>query len=130
MTETPRCPSGVGAAGRALWKRIVGDVAPELELDQRDLAVLSRAAKTADRIAELDAAIERDGLVLVNSKGDTRLHPAAAELRLNEASLARLLGGIDLDDAAAGSQSGVSRRARKAAQERWRHAGPSRRESA
>jgi hypothetical protein len=111
-----------------LWKRIVSDVAPELELDQRDFAVLARAARTADRIAELDAAISGDGLVLVNRKGDTRLHPAAAELRLCEASLARLLGGIDLD-VAAGGQSAVSRRARKAAQERWRHAGPSRRAS-
>jgi hypothetical protein len=128
MTETPRCPSGVGAAGRALWKRIVGDVAPELELDQRDFAVLARAAKTADRIAELDAALSGDGLVLVNGKGDVRLHPAAAELRLLETSLARLLGGIDLDDAAS-SQSAVSRRARAAAQARWANVGPSRRAS-
>ena len=65
-----------------------------MEFDARDLTVFERAAKVAERIAELDAAIRRDGLTSRPSactqcgvRPQGRLHPAAAELRQLEIRL-------------------------------------------
>jgi phage terminase small subunit len=125
VSDSPAPPAGTGPSGRALWRRIVSDLDASLELDQRDVETLGAAADLADRIRGLKAAIERDGLILDGSRG-SRLHPAVAELRMSEQALVRHLSMLDLD-AAAVSQSTVSRGARKRAEKQWAVAGPSRR---
>ena len=55
-----------------------------------------------DTIAQLRARVKKDGLMLASSQG-TRLHPAIAETRQQQLTLARLLAtlqvpGLDEDD--------------------------------
>jgi phage terminase small subunit len=113
VSTSPSPPRGTGPSGRALWRRIVADLDPEWELDQRDLEVLARAAVAADRIATLQKAITAEGLLLETARGP-RLHPAAVELRQLETAFVRHLAQIDLEPDAK-SQTARSRSARSAA---------------
>jgi hypothetical protein len=70
VSTPPKTPTGLAAAGKALWKRIVSDLPGTLEFDQRDLVVLGRAAKLSDRIAEADKAVERDSAVQTRTACD------------------------------------------------------------
>ncbi len=115
--DCPRPPKALAAAGRALWRRIASDLDDELVFDGRDLLVLERACRLADRMVALEDSIVRDGAV-----GDTdagpRLNPAVTELRQSDVALMRLLSMLDLDDDAV-PQTPTARRARRAAQTRW-----------
>lgn len=57
---------------------------------------------TADRIEELDRLVERDGLMVAGSKGQSRLHPAVQEARMARAELSRLLDRLQLPVSADG----------------------------
>jgi phage terminase small subunit len=122
----PTPPTGLGADGKQLWEHICSDVSSEVELDERDLAILAAASDLADSIRELKAAVKRDGRVLESSRGEVRVHPAVAEIRQAGQAQARLLGLIDMDLTGA-SQSAGSRKARELARRRWASAGQSRR---
>jgi phage terminase small subunit len=107
-----------------LWKRICSDVSDEVELDERDHAILAAACDQADSIRELQQAL-RAGRVIEGRHGP-RCHPAVAEVRQAQQAQARLLALIDLDLSGV-SQSTSSRKAREASRRRWAQAGPSRR---
>jgi hypothetical protein len=96
MTDSRLMSPKLGPAGAALWRRIVADVPDELELDARELSLLESAACAADRVAELEALIARDGLMLAGSKGQARLHPAVAEARMTRQLCSILLSKISL----------------------------------
>jgi P27 family predicted phage terminase small subunit len=96
VSATLKAPKGLGTAGRALWRRIVGDVAGGWELDARDLALLEAACRAQDRATELDAAVEHDGLMVAGSKGQEVLHPAVAEARLQRQLAAGLLAKVEM----------------------------------
>ncbi|HZA16717.1 MAG TPA: hypothetical protein VE645_07445 [Pseudonocardiaceae bacterium] len=85
----PKAPRGTGAAGRALWRSIVGTY--ELEVHER--VVLGQLVKVADRIAALDSIVDEDGVLV-----DGRAHPALIESRLQRLTLARLLTTLRLPD--------------------------------
>jgi hypothetical protein len=121
----PAPPGGIGPSGRAVWRKVVNDLDPSLELDARDLIVLAQAAKLADTIHALEKAVEEDGRVLHGSRG-IRLHPGVSEVRQSQIVLGRLLSQIDMDVTGV-SQSASSRKARELARRRWAQAGPSRR---
>ncbi|MFR9806928.1 hypothetical protein ACL02T_32235 [Pseudonocardia sp. RS010] len=114
-------PAGLGARGAALWRglhdRYAFDVAEELLLVE-----LCRTADTAD---ELAAVLRRDGVTTAGSKGQTRVHPAVAELRNTQLAAARLVRELDLPDEEAEAtvidpqKRMRSEAARKAAQARW-----------
>ena len=90
-------PSGLGPAGRSLWRRVVADVPADVELDARDLIFLEQAGRASDRVSELEELIARDGLMIAGSKGQDRLHPAVAEARMQRQLVAVLLSKIELD---------------------------------
>jgi hypothetical protein len=113
-------PAGLRKAGRATWQKMIKDVPAALELDQRDLLVLSEASRLADTIADLEDALKREGVVL-----NGKLNSVVAELRQSRVAYTRLLAQIDLDVTGA-SQTATSRAARSAARRRWANAGPSR----
>jgi phage terminase small subunit len=117
MTEPkrPKPPTGLSAAGKRLWTTIVADVAPEMELDARDLDVLGEACAMQDTIASLEKAIKRDGEVLDGARGP-RTHPAVIELRQARVAKMRLLCAVDLSDRV---MTPASLRAKKAAEVRW-----------
>lgn len=114
-------PNGLGAAGRRLWKAILDDIDAGWELDARELDCLERACRCADRIADLEAEVKRDGVTVAGSRGQTTLHPAISEIRQTELTRLRLLSAIELVDpkAAVRSATPAQARGRHAAQVRW-----------
>lgn len=85
----PRPPTGTRAAGRRLWEAITGDY----ELDEHELALAVEAVRTVDLLAELDAAVRKDG-ALIDSPQGLKAHPAAVEARQQRIALARLLAAL------------------------------------
>jgi phage terminase small subunit len=119
--STPRIPAGLGSAGKSLWKAILGDIAADWELDRRELRHLERACVVADRLAELDAAVEREGAMVKGSRGQPVVHPAVSEARQLELVQLRLLASLELEDPEHRRERGTpaSKAARKAARSRW-----------
>jgi hypothetical protein len=113
MTTAAKCPRGLRAPGKRLWRAISGD----LLLDERELALLEMAARQADDIAALEAEVRRDGVTATGSMGQPRVSGALAELRQARLAVARLLGQIDLPNDETASDA--SRRGQSAAQKRW-----------
>jgi P27 family predicted phage terminase small subunit len=113
----PVVPGTLGAAGRELWARIAGDVPEGWRLDERELRALEAACRCADDVAELEAAVERDGFTVEGSQGQPRAHPALdliVRLRGLEASLLRRL---ELEPPRV--RSPVEARSARAAASRW-----------
>lgn len=96
MSAIPKPPKGLGTAGAALWRGVFADVAEGWRLDARDLAQLEAAAHAADRVVELEAAIDKDGLMVAGSQGQPVLHPAVSEARMTRQLVASLVGKIEL----------------------------------
>src|SRR5947209_8786516 len=92
----PRAPKGLGTAGRLVWRRTLAAVADGWELDERDLLVLEQAGRQGDLIADLEAAIERDGLSVKGAAGQDRLNAAVPALNAARALLGRLLAQIQI----------------------------------
>lgn len=100
-------PRGLNAAGKALWKATI----EEFDLADHELAQLEEACRTRDRIRDLDAAVEADGIMIGSSQG-SRIHPCIAEARQQRLALARMLAtlqipGLDDDLPAARGARGV-----------------------
>lgn len=117
-----RTPAGLGTAGRALWSRLTADPAPgeRIIFSAAELVTLEMAARSADLVADLEALLGADGLVVTGSKGQPKLSGAVAELRLQRAALARLVGQLAIPED--GEDEGMlpaQRKAQRAAQARW-----------
>ncbi len=114
-------PVGLGADGEALWSRIVADLDDSWELDERELALLEEAAKTADELAVLGEALDREGMTVTGSRGQVVLHPAVGEIRQMRTLLLRLLGALELADPVEALKSATPEQARKrrAATSKW-----------
>lgn len=112
MTAPP-LPKGLGAAGRALW---LGHLA-EFEAEPGELVVLEHAARTADELGRLSAAIAGGELVVAGSTGQPRAHPLLAEVRAHRDLLARLVAR--LAPPAAEASATMSELGRRAARARW-----------
>lgn len=107
----------LGNRGRAFWDAQQA----QLEFDPHEEAVLLEACRTLDMIDALAKAVESDGVMLVGSQGQPVLNGAVAELRQQQAALARLIIQLNLDAAdVAGAISAKSGASRAAAQKRWR----------
>ncbi|MGH2950727.1 MAG: P27 family phage terminase small subunit [Solirubrobacterales bacterium] len=111
-------PEALGPAGSALWRAILSDVSEDWELDRRELHLLERACICADRLAELDAAVARDGATTKGSRGQIVAHPALAQATALEIVQLRLLSALELADPAE-ARSPTSQRNRRAADVRW-----------
>lgn len=105
-----------------MWRDVVRDVAGQgLSLDSRELVWLRSAGKLADRIAELEAAMGEQPLVVPGHAKQPVSHPLLTEIRQYYALLAQTLGRIRVDAAtvnAAGDLAPGSRH-RTAALTRW-----------
>ena len=89
-----RPPGGLKPAGRALWRSVAG----EYSLRPDELAVLREACRTADVIAQFEAALAGAPLLVAGSMGQPVLHPGVAELRMQRGVLASLLKQLRLPD--------------------------------
>lgn len=106
MTEKQASTSGFGPAGIDIvttFESKAGELGLELEND--DLVVLHNAARVADLVADLDADIAANGVML---SGASKVNPAVPESRQQRVALARLLADVDkrLGIAAQGGSSG------------------------
>lgn len=119
--RAPAAPKGLQAAGKALWKAVLGDLAPGWQLDARETHLLVRAARCADELAVLEKAIDRDGVTVTGSRGQVVTHPALAEARQLRLTQLRLLSAIELTDPAQAVRAATpaQARGRRAAQVRW-----------
>ncbi|GAC1574394.1 MAG: hypothetical protein NVS3B18_07990 [Candidatus Dormibacteria bacterium] len=64
------------------------------ELEVTELLVHVAAEHTADMLGELQAALDRDGVI----GPDENVHPAAAELRTQRLTLAKLIATLRMPD--------------------------------
>jgi P27 family predicted phage terminase small subunit len=94
--KRPQPPKGLGDQGRALWRRIVNDVADGWELDARDLVLLTSACRLADQVHALELVVAEEGVMSKGSAGQPVPHPAAVEIRLSRVAQAQLLGKVEL----------------------------------
>ena len=82
-SSTPEpAPEDTGPDGRRLWDAITRD----FELAEHELVLLRQAVRVADTCTDLQAMLDRDGLLLQN-----RIHPASVELRHQRLLLGRLI---------------------------------------
>jgi len=91
MTKIPAAPPGTGVAGRRLWRAVLA----AYTLSVLEDVLLRQAVCAADHVAELDAVLEADGLMVPGRDGE-RLHPAVAEVRQHRLMYARLLAALRL----------------------------------
>jgi len=97
-SRPPRAPHGLGKHGKALWKTIHDDLDEGWELDARETDALTRACRTADELALLEAAVDRDGATVEGSRGQVTVHPALVESRQLRLAQLRLLSVIEMAD--------------------------------
>jgi hypothetical protein len=82
-SSTPEpAPESTGHAGRRLWEAI----SREFELEEHELVLLRQAVRVADTCTDLQALVDRDGLLVRD-----RIHPASVELRQQRLLLGRLI---------------------------------------
>lgn len=113
----PKPPRGLKTRGRRFWAAI--HEVYELSLPEREL--LHEACRCLDELEQLAQAVRTDGVTVEGSTGQTRTHPALAELRNYRALLGKLLAQLDLPDEEGMTMlSPEAAKARKAAQTRWR----------
>lgn len=91
-----------------MWRSIV-DL---YDLDEHELSLLREAVRTVDVLAELDAAVRRDGPLLGSPQGE-RVHPALIESRQQRIALARLLAALRLPAGEAGDEQKSARPQRR-----------------
>jgi hypothetical protein len=82
VSDIPKAPVGAGAAGRRLWRSVLS----EFDLAEHELALLRKAVHVADLCEQLQATVEREGVLL-----NGRPHRAMVELRAQRILLARLV---------------------------------------
>jgi hypothetical protein len=75
-------PADTGADGRRLWDAITR----EFQLEEHELVLLRQAVRVADTCTDLQAMLDRDGLLVRD-----RIHPASVELRQQRLLLGRLI---------------------------------------
>jgi hypothetical protein len=119
VDDTPKPPKGLGSAGRALWRRIIAGVPPELELDERELEALRLAARQSDDLAALEKVIAKEGVGSVGSAGQPVVHPAVVEARQSRLAVGKLLDTIRFADPDGALLTGAGRHAQGAANTRW-----------
>ena len=106
-------------AGQRLTADLLADLEQQdLEPDARENELLARAATAADRIAELEAVVSREGSTFTDKNGVVRPSPLLAEIRCQDGILMQALRGIKMEHTttAAGKSAAHSR----AGQASWR----------
>jgi hypothetical protein len=120
--RVPAAPADLVPRGRG--RRFWGAVHAEFHCSTGETELLAEACRLLDELDALRAAVVKDGATVAGSRGQTRAHPALAELRAGRAELRRLIDALALPPAVvegeiAGIASLTSRRASKAARVRW-----------
>lgn len=94
--KRPKAPAELGACGRKLWKLVVDDLPPNIEYENRELALLREAGALADDLALLEAAVAEHGVVATGSTGQVKVSPFVTEARQTRLAMARILAGLKI----------------------------------
>jgi hypothetical protein len=73
---------------------LAGDLPEGFEWGAADLALLEQAEGLLQSVAELEAAIAHEGVVVEGSRGQSRVNGAVAELRQARSAVARIVSLI------------------------------------
>ncbi|MGV0720645.1 P27 family phage terminase small subunit [Mycolicibacterium elephantis] len=94
MTNAPdtEVPDGLKWSGRRLWLAVVDDYD---QLSQHEASLLLQTCRTVDLLDQLQARLDADGAIVDSPQG-LKAHPAAAELRQQRITLARLVASLGL----------------------------------
>jgi len=102
--------------GQRLLDRILAEMKAEgLEPDGREAETLRLASDLEDRRAELEDAIEEEGLSHTTKDGRVLMNPLVAEARQTTVALGRVLATVQMSAAPA-----KNTQKQKAAESRWR----------
>lgn len=121
-SQRPRAPSGLKAAGRAVWNTIIDDLERRdggWELDPRERLTLEAAARQGDMNRALEELLDEQGLMVTGSMGQPRLNAAATELRQGRIALSKLLAELALPGNDGQTMTASQKRATAAAGVRW-----------
>jgi hypothetical protein len=100
-SSTPEpAPEDTGPDGRRLWNAI----SREYEMEEHELVLLRQAVRVADTCTDLQALLDRDGLLVRN-----RIHPASVELRQQRLLLGRLIVALRVPSGDTGDEEGAPR---------------------
>ena len=100
-SSTPEpAPEDTGPAGRRLWDAITR----EYELEEHELVLLRQVVRVADTCTDLQAMLDRDGLLVRN-----RIHPASVELRQQRLLLGRLIVALRVPSGDTGGEEDAPR---------------------
>ena len=103
-TSTPEpAPEGTGPAGRRLWDAI----SREFQLEEHELVLLRQAVRVTDTCTDLQALLDRDGLLVRD-----RIHPASVELRQQRLLLGRLIVALRVPSGDTGDEGAPRRQYR------------------
>lgn len=105
-------PEGIGEAGARLWGSITDSF--DFSDEPAKLAILERAARTADQIAELEQAKKDSPLTAKGSMGQLVVHPFIGEIRAQSAALNTLLKSLGLPETDEERAEQASRRSQSA----------------
>ncbi len=115
-TRKPATPADLGARGRKFWRTTMAG----FELSDVETELLVECARLLDECESLRNAVDKEGVTVAGSTGQTRVHPALGELRQHRLGLGKLLAQLALPDEDSEMLPTPSQaRGRKAAQTRW-----------
>lgn len=112
-------PKGLGNRGRALFASVAKALPDSLEFDEREVAILTMAARQADDVQRLETVVKEKGPMVKGSAGQPVVNPAVVEARQGRLAINRLLGELSIPDAEEEPRTAASRRSQHAANTRW-----------
>ena len=93
MSDRIAVPAGLGPSGRALWRRVEGDLEQGLVFDAGEREVLRQACHASDRLAEVRRDIRERGLWVDSPKGEIP-NPLLLREESLEKTVAALVGRL------------------------------------
>ena len=90
-----------------------------VELDEREEALLDLAGRQARDVAAAEADIEARGYLVEGSRGQQVINPSVAEARVGRLALGKLLSQMELPGLDGALRDPPSRDAQRAARARW-----------
>lgn len=112
-------PKGLGNRGRGLFASVAKALPEGFEFDEREVAILTMAARQADDVLRLEGVIRKKGPMVSGSAGQPVVNPAVIEARQGRLAINRLLGELSIPDQDAKPRTAASRRGETAANARW-----------
>ncbi len=119
MTDTPKPPTSLKSRGKKMWRALWRALPSEVEFSDVETAILTEICSILDTIDALELAVETEGVMVTGSQGQLVVNPAIGEKRQQQATLARLIPALHLDEEASATARKYTQRARSGAAARW-----------